>query len=116
MSNTWIEHDGKGYPVPDGTEVTVRFRNGETGDFRIEGKYRNVPNGILVGSRCIWFWALHRGHPGINHNYDAVAYRIHDNGEQAKRQARIEAIRKWSQPNEYDVKPVKTPEREKIKQ
>lgn len=56
-----------------------------------------------------WDWSGPR-------EWNVIKFRLHDNGEQAKREARIEMLRKMAQPNDYDVRPVKTPDRERVKQ
>jgi hypothetical protein len=64
----WIEHDGKGIPVPANTEVEVRFRDGD-------------PVGTLE-PKLAWTWGENSidsnwvHHPKLPSRDDIVAYRI----------------------------------------
>lgn len=61
----WIEWNGGYCPVPDGTRVDVRYRNGEM------GFAKTASSGPLPGSyadKCFWH--------NSGCDYDIVAYRI----------------------------------------
>jgi hypothetical protein len=117
----WVEHDGTGCPFEFGKRVTVWRLNGQvemtvvgevyarhrkTGEVRVA----SADPGEFIPSS--WEWS---SMPDHLHDLCVIAYRLHDNGEQAKREARIASLRKMAQPNYYDVKRVTTPEREKVK-
>ena len=78
MKRKWIEHDGKGYPLPRGSLVEVRKANGKEEVVRL--RCLADANGILPeGKRSPWFW-------GIVTVYDPygsriIAYRRHDTPE-----------------------------------
>ena len=108
----WIAWFGHVRPVPTGTVVDVKLRNGRVLLGVVCGKDAATLCGDVVAATNDngEAWACF-GWPN-----DIIAYRLHDNGEQAKREARIASLRKMAQPNNYDVRPIKVPEREKVKQ
>jgi len=71
-------HDGKTCPVPDGTKVRVRFRNGNYQSFVTGSIIVNLDAGTVLSARAggtpklnLWRWAERSHTP-----YDIVAYQI----------------------------------------
>lgn len=106
----WIEHDGMGLPVPVGTMVQVKLRNGEIeGPFGAgtihPGHYQIVPEWSK------WHWAM----PSCRAYFDGIiAYRLSDTDDKAKREARIELFRGIAKSKEFLIEETLKP-REKVK-
>lgn len=66
MRSDWVEHDGRGRPVPPGTIVDIRHFNGDvTHDFVVGGATTFAPDGTVIElSRARWSgWEFHDGGP-----------------------------------------------------
>ncbi|MGH8762080.1 MAG: hypothetical protein ACREUR_02480 [Nitrosospira sp.] len=63
MSGEWIEHDGKCFPIPKGTLVDIKCRNGD--------KFYGIEAGIKLEALAA-FWRRE----GEEMQYDIVEYRI----------------------------------------
>lgn len=63
MSAEWIKHDGKSFPIPKGTLVDIKCRNGD--------KIYGIEAGIKLEALSI-FWE----HASSSTDYDIVRYRV----------------------------------------
>lgn len=94
----WIEHDGMGYPVPVGTRVSYRYADGEGGMVTIKGRadidgFRRE-NGDIKWSPWYWGRLVHIRNRLKNWDKRIIAYRIINDGEESKREARSELFKK----------------------
>lgn len=94
----WQKHDGMGCPVPVGTRVAYRRANGDEGEVTIKGMAD--PDGIVrkngKAEWSTWCWAKVAHAPYILIDFGAriIAYRIINDGEESKREARSELFKK----------------------
>ncbi len=63
MSGEWIKHDGKCFPIPKGTLVDIKCRNGD--------KFYSIEAGIKLEALAA-FWRRE----GEKIQYDIVEYRV----------------------------------------
>lgn len=90
----WIEHDGMGLPVPLGTIVVVKLNCGDiVGPYKAGMHHENDRNLRGKDQYSAWHWACPENYFGFN-ALSIVAYRIVNDGEEAKREARSELFKK----------------------
>ena len=107
----WIEHTGNGLPVPVGTMVYVKCRNGE--EMGPYAAFTYNPDGCpKIEEFSQWHWALPENL--VDENWHVIAYRLSDTDDRAKREARIELFRGIAKSKEFLIEETLKP-REKVK-
>lgn len=87
----WQKHDGSGLPVSVGTMVIVKRMNGEISQPFAAGT--KTAGKALNPLHSNWHWT-DRGIKTPDFPTFIVAYRILNDGEEAKREARLELFKK----------------------